>query len=84
MRREKKDRKHENKNKKMKRGKMNFLFCHENFDFGEKSTAKKSEKCSKNWKKNKRAKKDIHRTFFHNEAFLKRTKRKAEKRRETA
>ena len=30
----------------------------------EKIDRKKSEKCSKNWKKNKRAKKDIHRTFF--------------------
>ena len=30
----------------------------------EKNRNKKTEKCSKNWKKNKRVKKDINRTFF--------------------
>ena len=73
----KKDRKHENKNKKMKRGKMNFLPW--NFWFWRTIEAKKSEKCSKNWKKNKKAKKDIHRTFFYNEAFLKKNKKKRRK-----
>ena len=78
----KKDRKHENKNKSMKRGKMNFLpwkFC-----FWRKVEAKKSKKCSKNWKKNKRAKKDIYRTFFYNEAWLKKRREKQKKRREMA
>ena len=51
------------KNMKMKRGKMKFLPW--KFWFWRKIEAKKSEKCSKNWKKNKRAKKDIYRTFFY-------------------
>ena len=45
----------------------------------EKNRNKKTEKCSKNWKKNKRVKKDINRTFFYNEASKK--KRKAKKKR---
>ena len=45
----------------------------------EKNRPKEVRKVFEKWKKNKRAKKDIHRTFFYNEAFLKRTKRKAEK-----
>ena len=65
----------------MKRGKMNFLPW--KFWFWRKIEAKKSEKCSKNWKKNKRAKNDINRTCFYNEAFQ-RKKEKQKKRREMA
>ena len=60
------------KTRKWTEGKVIFLPW--KFWFWRKIDRKKSEKCSKNWKKNKRAKKDIYRTFFYNEACFKKKK----------
>ena len=45
----------------------------------EKNRPKEVRKVFEKWNKNKRAKKDIHRTSFYNEAFLQKNKKKSRK-----
>ena len=69
------------KTRKWKEEKL--IFPPWNFWFWRTIEAKKAERCSTNWKKNKRAKKDIYITFFLQEGFLLRKesrKKKGERR----
>ena len=72
----KKDRKHENKTRKWKEEK--WIFCHENFDFGEKSKQRSQKSVRKIGKRTKGQRKTLTEHFFLQWGFPKK-KRKAEK-----